>query len=335
MTVSGSLEQRLAARIRRALEPPRFPERRDVELAFAIVDDSSDVIFFDHFWLDGSKLWAVAARFGKGGLDGALTASGLRQLLRGLAAELREPQAVADQLVGIRGDDVSALAAICFDTTGGVLLHAACGEARCTGADRLGPGEIGWLAIAAPALPEDARVPTDGLQALVDGSLQPPCRAIAAIHFKSPPKRARSTTLVIANDSSAVPDALGSVRSFLAQHEVADEDVSALELALDEIVTNQINYGFRDGAAHEILLEIRVEEGRLEVELRDDGVPFDPLSVSPPDIELGIEERQIGGLGMHFVRSLMDEASYRRVGGWNVLALTRKLASASQEEDRA
>lgn len=331
MSEAAPLEQRLEARVRRALEPPRFPERRDVELAFAVIDGAGDVAFLDHFWLDGPTLWVVAARLDGSGLDGGLAAASLRQLLRALSAELHLPRAVVDELLRQRGDGVSALAVACLDTATGTFRHAAHGDGHCGAVDSLSPGDIGWLTVGGPELPEGGRVPAEGLQSLVDGHARPPRRVLAAIHFKAPPKRARTTTLVIRNDRAAVPDALEAARSFLARHAVAEADMAALELALDEILTNQINYGFRDGMAHEILLELRVEGGRLDVEIRDDGVPFDPLSVAPPDLEAGIEERQIGGLGMHFVRSLIDEVSYRRSGGWNVLALGKTLSGNGEQ----
>ena len=58
---------------------------------------------------------------------------------------------------------------------------------------------------------------------------------------------------------------------------------------------------------------------RLMVTVSDDGVAFNPLAVPPPDTTLPLEERELGGLGIHLVRNLTDEATYGRLGGRNVI----------------
>jgi anti-sigma regulatory factor (Ser/Thr protein kinase) len=60
-------------------------------------------------------------------------------------------------------------------------------------------------------------------------------------------------------------------------------------------------------------------------EVDDDGRPFDPLSVPPPDLEKPIAERMVGGLGIHFIRNIMTEVSYSRAAGHNRLMLKRSL----------
>jgi serine/threonine-protein kinase RsbW len=64
------------------------------------------------------------------------------------------------------------------------------------------------------------------------------------------------------------------------------------------------------------------------VEVEDDGRPFDPLLVPPPDLTLPLERRPIGGLGIHLIRSLMDEVAYARHDGRNVLKMAKRLAKA-------
>lgn len=326
MTEAIPLLQRLETRIRSSLEPAPFPERRDVELAFAAESAAHEVVFFDHFWLDERHLWAAALQLSRGGLDGALAAAGQRQLLRALAAESGDPDLVIDGLRQHGGNCVAALAIARIDISVGELRHATLGSGRCSDAQVLAPGDIFWLAIAGEPPVGDGHLPLEGLRALVDQHFGPARRALAAIHFKALAKQQNGATFSIRNDRVALPDALKAVGEYLARHAVANEDASALELALDEILTNQINYGFRDGSAHEILVDIQIDRGRLSVEIRDDGVPFDPLDIAAPDLEAGIEERQIGGLGMHFVKALLDEVSYRRSRGWNVLTLGRTLA---------
>lgn len=332
MTEAIPLPQRLESRILHSLEPAPFPERRDVELAFAAENDAQEIVFFDHFWSDERHLWAAAMQLSRDGLDGALAAAGQRQLLRALAAESGDPDLVIDGLRQYGGNCMASLAIARIDVSAGGLRHAALDRGHCSDTEMLAPGDIFWLAIGDAPPAGNGHVPLEGLQALVDKHFGPPQRALAAIHFKALAKQQNGTTFSIRNDRTAVPDALKIISEYLARHGVADEDTSALELALDEILTNQINYGFRDGSAHEMLVDIGIDRDRLTVEIRDDGVPFDPLGIAAPDLEAGIEERQIGGLGMHFVKTLLDEVSYRRSKGWNVLALSKTLAPRARSE---
>jgi anti-sigma regulatory factor (Ser/Thr protein kinase) len=90
------------------------------------------------------------------------------------------------------------------------------------------------------------------------------------------------------------------------------------------VLTNVVNYAYRDGAAHEIHVDLDASSGRLVIEVKDDGRPFNPLTISEPDVSADIEERTVGGLGIHFVRLIVDDLSYRRINGWNVLRLEKK-----------
>jgi len=98
-----------------------------------------------------------------------------------------------------------------------------------------------------------------------------------------------------------------------------------LNLALDELLTNTITYGYPEGGEHEIRLRL-VPEGEKEllIEIRDDGLAFNPLEVKAPDLKQDIEERPIGGLGIHLVRQMLDEIEYRRENGHNVLLMKKK-----------
>ena len=92
-------------------------------------------------------------------------------------------------------------------------------------------------------------------------------------------------------------------------------------LAFEEIATNVIKYGYDDDLEHEILAEAILSPGALVLRVRDDGHEFDPLRAPPPDLDAAIEDRPIGGLGIHLLRKLAERLSYERVGGHNVLTL--------------
>jgi anti-sigma regulatory factor (Ser/Thr protein kinase) len=92
------------------------------------------------------------------------------------------------------------------------------------------------------------------------------------------------------------------------------------------LVTNVILYAFPDVQEHSIDVRLRLEAGVLHADVIDAGRPFDPLSVPPPNLDAPIEERRIGGLGLHVVREMMDTIAYAREGGRNILRLSKRVS---------
>ncbi len=100
--------------------------------------------------------------------------------------------------------------------------------------------------------------------------------------------------------------------------------VFRVELALEELATNIISYAY-EGGKHEFEVTLISEADALTIEIADDGKPFDPLSDAPePDLDAPIEERAVGKLGIHLVKTLMDEVRYQRDGGKNRLTLVSR-----------
>ena len=101
--------------------------------------------------------------------------------------------------------------------------------------------------------------------------------------------------------------------------------VFKVNLALEEIVINVMNYA-HDSGLHEIEVNLTSDDNALTIEVVDDGRPFDPLHDAPePDVDAELEDRDIGGLGIHFVRTLMDDVQYRREQGKNHLTMVTSL----------
>ncbi len=99
-----------------------------------------------------------------------------------------------------------------------------------------------------------------------------------------------------------------------------------VHLALEEMGLNIINYGHDDGV-HEIEFTVASEAETITIEISDDGRPFDPLNDAPvPDVSAALQDRPIGGLGVHLVRTMMDELRYRRVCGRNHITLVTRRA---------
>lgn len=99
-----------------------------------------------------------------------------------------------------------------------------------------------------------------------------------------------------------------------------------VHLVLEELVLNIIDYGFDDGRDdHELEVVLISEDDSLTIEVTDDGLPFDPLEdAKKPDVNAPLEDRPIGGLGVHLVRTMMDEMTYRREDDKNHLTLVAR-----------
>ena len=101
--------------------------------------------------------------------------------------------------------------------------------------------------------------------------------------------------------------------------------VTGINLALEEIMVNIINYAYPGGTQGIGTLDFYKGDGSLVFVFTDSGVPFDPTMTSSPDTSLSAEERPIGGLGIYLVRQIMDELHYERTqDGKNVLKLIKK-----------
>jgi serine/threonine-protein kinase RsbW len=117
------------------------------------------------------------------------------------------------------------------------------------------------------------------------------------------------------------------VEGFGEAQGVPPDLIFKVNLALDEIMTNIVLHAYDDPGDHDIRLELDLAENALTITVEDDGRPFDPLSVPPPDLELDAESRGIGGLGLHIVRSIMDGVEYHRDGRLNRLVMVKNVGS--------
>lgn len=115
------------------------------------------------------------------------------------------------------------------------------------------------------------------------------------------------------------------LQAFAREVQLPKAALQAADLALEEHLTNVINYGYEDNRTHEILVRLEIEAGALLVEVFDDGHPFNPLQRPEVDTTVPLDEKPIGGLGVHLMRRFMDELDYRREDGKNVFRMRKKL----------
>ncbi len=132
-------------------------------------------------------------------------------------------------------------------------------------------------------------------------------------------------SLVLKNALSEIEGLTAEIEEFAFNNKLPPKTIFDLTLSLEEIVTNIVSYAYGDGGEREIIVDMNLRDGTLEVSVRDDGKPFNPLLQSAPDTQKPLEEREIGGLGIHLVRRLMDELHYRRERDHNMLTLRKKI----------
>jgi len=97
-----------------------------------------------------------------------------------------------------------------------------------------------------------------------------------------------------------------------------------IELASDEILTNIISYAYPEEKGDITVICESDQDGALLVQIIDTGLPFNPLEAGEPDLSLGVQEREMGGLGVFLARKMVDDIQYRRQEGRNIVTLYKK-----------
>jgi anti-sigma regulatory factor (Ser/Thr protein kinase) len=148
--------------------------------------------------------------------------------------------------------------------------------------------------------------------------------ALALLYFGTTQKMMEELEIKLNNKVSEIERFNQTLTEFGRRHGLAPKVVHDLNLALEEILTNIISYGYTDNREHEIKVRLSMQPGEVKAEVEDDGQPFNPLEAPEADTAQSLEERTIGGLGIHLVRKLMDGLEYKRQGDRNLLTIRKK-----------
>jgi serine/threonine-protein kinase RsbW len=141
----------------------------------------------------------------------------------------------------------------------------------------------------------------------------------------------RQLKLRIVNDLAELSRVAESVEEFCAGLGLAPGCAFKLNVAIEELLTNTISYGYSDSGRHEIAIDISRKGDTIVTELSDDARPYDPLNAPAPDLESAIEDRRIGGLGVHLVKTLMDDVAYAYRDGRNHITLRKNFSAESDD----
>jgi len=130
----------------------------------------------------------------------------------------------------------------------------------------------------------------------------------------------------VGTDAGAVEKLNAVLAEFARTYALPDAVRRSLNIALDELLANELSHGMAGREEGFVSVEMELDGKCVNVRITDDGSPFDPFQQEAPDTTLSIEDRSIGGLGIHLVRELMDDVSYERKNGHNVVTLVKRLA---------
>ena len=131
-------------------------------------------------------------------------------------------------------------------------------------------------------------------------------------------------SLKVKSDREELDGITSAVEAFSADEDWSTDLLFRINLVIEELVLNIIDYGYDDND-HEIELSFKSEANAVTIDITDEGRAFDPLNDAPePDINSPLEERHVGGLGVYLARTMMDELTYRRENSRNHLTLVKR-----------
>ena len=129
----------------------------------------------------------------------------------------------------------------------------------------------------------------------------------------------------------ALVEKLDTVQSFVHKHiekfDCSKRKIMQMDLIVEEIFINIASYAYAPNIGSvKILLNVDSDSKIVSMTFIDSGVEYNPLQKSDPDVNLSVEEREIGGLGIYLTKNLVDSISYQYVDGKNILQFTKLLS---------
>ena len=169
---------------------------------------------------------------------------------------------------------------------------------------------------------------TQAVLQFVDDAEQSDDLTMLAIHY-TPVRREAvyEDQLTLQNDVHQVKQLNAFVKQTVGQLQIEASLAKQLQLAVEEAVVNVMEYAYPAGETGDVTIKMMSDGSVLRIQIIDRGVYFDPTAKEKADIDIPVQDRQIGGLGILLVRELMDSINYERINQLNILSLTKKYKS--------
>ena len=142
-----------------------------------------------------------------------------------------------------------------------------------------------------------------------------------------------SYDISISNNIDSLSEVLVAFESFSEKYTLAMPISQKMSIALDDILNNIISYAYSDDKEHTIDIRFEYSKDELCVDISDDGIPFNPFDESSADTTLSMDEREIGGLGIHLIKNMIDKYSYSRKINKNIVTLRMYLSQTISQKD--
>jgi anti-sigma regulatory factor (Ser/Thr protein kinase) len=130
--------------------------------------------------------------------------------------------------------------------------------------------------------------------------------------------------LTLLNRQPEIARVQGELERFANKHALARRPLHDVQLALEEHLTNIVNHAYEDEQEHRIKVRFLFNRPELQIEVEDDGRPFNPLEHPTPNLSLPLDQRPIGGLGIHMIRKSLDHVEYHREHDRNRLVMVKR-----------
>ena len=131
--------------------------------------------------------------------------------------------------------------------------------------------------------------------------------------------------IILTNGLAGIEQLASALDHFFDQQGIADQVKNQVNLVLEELYTNSVNYGFAGISNGYVEIALINKGSYLEMVYQDNGIAYDPLQTADPELQLSVEDRPIGGLGVFFVKAMTDHVEYMRDGGFNIVKMTKNL----------
>jgi len=130
--------------------------------------------------------------------------------------------------------------------------------------------------------------------------------------------------ITLLNRQQEIPRVQNELERFAQKHAFPDRPLHDLQLALEEHLTNVVNYAFQDDREHSIHVRVAFAPSELRIEVEDDGFSFNPLEHPAPDLSVPLDQRPVGGVGIHMMRKSLDKLEYHRTKKRNMLVMIKR-----------